>query len=550
VIEPFSFVGALWQFLASILLPIIKPLAPVFTVVGKTLTLPLRQGVPTVYGVVRLAWHLGRCDALFFKRFLPLSWPVKGLMGVWCLVLRSPGIRRKPEGQRLALALQRMGPSFIKLGQTLATRPDLLGSALASDLTTLQDRLPPFPWKEAKLLIEQELGGPVALFYSTFAENPVAAASIAQVHRATTPDGRHVAVKLLRPNIRADFARDITLFTTLARWAHTRIAAAKRLNLPQLASTLATLAEAETDLRIEAGAAAELRENLLSDTGFVVPKVDWERTTSRVLTLEWLDGVRIDDLPALSAQGHSPRLLIERAAGGFFRQVYFNGFFHGDLHPGNLLVLADGRIGLLDFGIMGRLDIPTRLFLAQLLQSLLEGDYKRLADLHLAQNMLPEGVDIGLFSQACRAIGEPLRDQPLENIKVSRLLVQLFEVSERFQVPLQPQLIVLQRSMVAAEGVGRILDAQVNMWAIARPLVKKWLRQQSRPRARLLRVQHGVASLAGQAQQGLLAMQAFSAAAQRLEQHFNRPAQPLHWLWLTIGASIGAGISSAYFLWR
>ncbi len=433
--------------------------------------------------LVEIAFILARYDALF-----ALEDMIGGGIAFRALrVIRRHDAERavfRP-GQRLALALQAMGPSFIKLGQALSTRADLIGEAVATDLSSLQDRLPPFPASEARRTIEMELGRPVGLLFREFDDRPIAAASIAQVHLAVTSEGEDVAVKVLRPGIVAAFNRDLDLFLWLARLIERTRPSLRRLRPVAVVETLAETVRQEMDLRFEAAGAAELRENFAGDPTFHVPRVDWARTSQKVLTLERVSGIRVDDRAALIEAGHDVHVIMANAAGAFFNQVFRDGFFHADLHPGNLFIDAKGAIVVVDFGIMGRLDRKTRYYLADMLLAFLQGDYRRVAEVHFEAGYVPARQSLEAFAQACRSIGEPILGRPLHEISLGRLLAQLFQVTEQFQMETQPQLLLLQKTMVLAEGVGRLLDPTVNMWTLARPLIEEWMRENRGPEARL-----------------------------------------------------------------
>jgi ubiquinone biosynthesis protein len=386
-----------------------------------------------------------------------------------------------------------LGPSFIKLGQLLSTRADLFGEQITLDLSSLQDRLPPFPGREARALIEAEFGCPLDTLFASFAETAAAAASIAQVHFARTTDGRDVAVKVLRPGIVDAFFRDLDLFLWLARLGQRLRPALRRLKLVEVVHTLAEVVRFEMDLRLEAAAAAELGENFAGDPNFRVPRVDWCRTGRTVMTLEQISGIRIDDRAAILAAGHRIEDVLGKAAAAFFNQVFRDGFFHADLHPGNMFVDADGAIIVVDFGIMGRLDRETRFYLADMLLGFLSGDYRRVAEVHFAAGYVPPRRSVDAFTQACRSIGEPILGRPLQEISIARLLAQLFEVTEQFEMETQPQLLLLQKTMVVVEGVGRRLDPEINIWTLARPLIEGWMRDNRGPEAR---VRHGLETLA------------------------------------------------------
>ena len=385
----------------------------------------------------------------------------------------------------MAAAFNELGPSFVKLGQLLSTRADLLGEEMAIDLASLQDRLPPFPGQVARALIETEFARPIDTLFASFDEVAVAAASIAQVHFARTTDGQEVAVKILRPGIAEAFTGDLNLFLWLAGLGERLQPALRRLKPVEVVQTLAEVVRIEMDLRMEAAAAAELAENFAGDPDFHVPRVDWLRTGRTVLTLERINGIRIDDRAALLAAGHRIEDLLAKAAAAFFNQVFRDGFFHADLHPGNMFVDPNGAIAVVDFGIMGRLDRATRFFLADMLIGFLSGDYRSVAEVHFAAGYVPPRRSVDAFTQACRSIGQPILGKPLQEISVARLLAQLFEITEQFEMETQPQLLLLQKTMVVIEGVGRRLDPEINIWALARPLIEGWMRDNRGPEARV-----------------------------------------------------------------
>jgi ubiquinone biosynthesis protein len=432
--------------------------------------------------LAKIGLTLTRHDALFLFAGVPV---VAFYMRCAGLFARRRGRVPARPGLRLAAALDELGPGFIKLGQLLSTRADLFGEEIAADLARLQDRLPAVPGAAARAAIETEFGRPVGNLFAAFDETAIAAASIAQVHFARTTDGRDVAVKVLRPGVAQAFARDLDLFAWLADLIERIYPPARRLKPVEIVRTLAEVVSFEMDLRFEAAAASELAENFAGDVSFHVPRIDWARTGRGVLTLERIEGVRIDDRAGLIAAGHRIDAVLAKAAGAFFNQVFRDGFFHADLHPGNMFVDASGAIVVIDFGIMGRLDRATRWYLADMLIGFLTGDYRRVAEVHFAAGYVPPTRSIDAFTQACRAIGEPILGRPLHEISVARLLAQLFQVTEQFDMETQPQLLLLQKTMVLVEGIGRRLDPETNIWTMAQPLIESWMRDNRGPEARL-----------------------------------------------------------------
>ncbi|MGE5476121.1 MAG: 2-polyprenylphenol 6-hydroxylase [Bacteroidales bacterium] len=397
---------------------------------------------------------------------------------------RSPTHCGRP-GQRLAAALVELGPTFIKLGQALSTRADLLGDEMAADLSELQDRLAPFPALEARRIIEDELEAPIEELFQSFDDEAIAAASIAQVHFAVTKEGADVAVKVLRPSVEGAFKRDIDLLRWLAEWAELTQPKLRRLRLVESVDTFEESIHLEMDLRFEAAAAAELAENFAGDDSFRVPAIDWSRTARRVLTLERVTGIPVDETARMVEAGLSLDDILKKAAEAFFNMVFRDGFFHADMHPGNLFVDLDGNLVAVDFGIMGRVDLATRRHLGEMLIGFLTGDYRRAAEVHFEAGWVPADKNVDTFTQACRSIAEPIMGKPLHEISIAKLLGQLFKITEQFAMQTQPQLLMLQKSMLVAEGVGRTLDPRVNMWELARPMIEGWMMQNLGPQARV-----------------------------------------------------------------
>ncbi|MGB0681493.1 MAG: 2-polyprenylphenol 6-hydroxylase [Magnetovibrionaceae bacterium] len=430
-----------------------------------------------LFGLARL---LARHDALFLLETLNIA---PGLAWIARLVSKR-NVPGRP-GQRLAAALSEAGPSFIKLGQTLATRSDLLGEEMAADLSQLQDHLPAFTFAEVKAAIEGEFDKPLDEIYQSFDETPVAAASIAQVHFAVTAEGEDVAVKVLRPGIETAFQADLDLFFWVAELIEVARPDFKRLKPVESVRTLAATVALEMDLRFEAAAAAEMAENFRGDETFGVPDVDWALTGKRVMTTERVAGCRMDDREAILAAGLDPVKVVENAATAFFRQVFRDGFFHGDLHPGNMFVSPTGKLIAVDFGIMGRIDRETRRTLGEMLLGFLTRDYVRAAEVHFEAGWVPPHQSVSAFTQACRSIAEPILDKPQNEISMARLLGQLFQITETFDMEAQPQLLLLQKTMLVAEGSGRHLAPEVNMWFLSRPLIEDWMVENLGPEARL-----------------------------------------------------------------
>ena len=390
---------------------------------------------------------------------------------------------RIPPTPDYAEALAEIGPAAIKLGQALSTRPDLVGEAAAQNLSQLQDDLPPAPFVAIRKTIEASFGQPLDTLYAEFDEEPVGAASIAQVHRAVTTDGRQVAVKVLRPGIEEEFANALETYEWAAAHVERYGGEAERLRPRLVVAHFRQWTNRELDLQREAASASELRENLVAEPGYYIPEIDWRRTARRVLTLEWLDGIKLNDRDALIAAGHDCEALAKILVRGFLRQAVVDGFFHADLHQGNLFALPDGRIAAIDFGIMGRIDRRARMWLAEILYGLITGDYRRVAEIHFEAQYVPSHHSTAEFATALRAAGEPIRGLPVKDISVGRMLESLFSITRDFDMPTQPHLLLLQKTMVMNEGVATRLDPDINMWETAEPFLREWLRGELGPEA-------------------------------------------------------------------
>jgi ubiquinone biosynthesis protein len=388
---------------------------------------------------------------------------------------------------RLSAALVRLGPSYVKFGQFLATRPDLVGVAAARDLEQLQDRMPPFGQAQAVAAIETALGRPLGELFISFGE-PVAAASIAQVHRAVvaTADGPvDVAVKVMRPGVRDRFARDLQAMRFAARLAERLVPDTRRLRPTEVVDTLARSVAIEMDFRLEAAAVSEMRENTRDDPGVRLPSLFWDLTDRDVLTTSWIEGVRLNNLEAIEAAGIDRVALARDLIQTFLRNAIRDGYFHADMHPGNLFVDREGRLVLVDFGIMGRLGLKERRFLAEILLGFIQRDYRRVAEVHFEAGYVPPHHAVDDFAQAIRAIGEPIHDRRADEISMARLLTLLFEVTALFDMRTRTELVMLQKTMVVVEGVARSLDPKLDMWRTAEPVVRDWIVRNLGPIGRL-----------------------------------------------------------------
>lgn len=392
---------------------------------------------------------------------------------------------RIPKEPAYADAFQAIGPAAIKLGQTLATRPDLVGEAATQDLLRLQDRLPPVPFDQIERAIARSFDRPIDELFSSIDPDPVGAASIAQVHKAVTPDGRTVAVKVLRPDIEKEFARDIETYEWAAAQVEAMGGEMARLRPRLVIETFKRWTARELDLKREAASASELADGMATEPEFVIPEIDWQRTAGRVMTLQWFDGIKISDCAALDAAGHDRQEIAKRLVRAFLRQSISEGFFHADLHQGNLFVLPDGKIAAIDFGIMGRVDHRARLWLAEILYGLITGNYRRVAEIHFEAGYVPAHHNVAEFATALRAVGDPIRGLPVKEISIGQMLDGLFGITCDFDMQTQPHLLLLQKTMVMVEGVATSLDPDINMWETSKPFVSEWLRSELGPEAGL-----------------------------------------------------------------
>lgn len=449
-------------------------------------------------GPAKLAWRAGR------------------------LLAKNASKQRDRTG-RLAAAADRLGPSYVKLGQFLATRPDVVGHEIADDLARLQDRMETFPSSDARAAIEGSLGKPVSELFSSFGE-PVAAASIAQVHKAEADIGGRtetLAVKVIRPGVRRRFFNDLESYFLASQLQERFIPATKRLKPVEVTQTLARTTKLEMDLRLEAAALSELAENTANDPGFRVPTVDWERTGRDVLTTSWIEGIKLSDVDGLKNAGHDLKQIARDLIQNFLRHTLRDGFFHADMHPGNLFVDETGSIVAVDLGITGRIGKKEQRFLAEILHGFITRNYTRVAEVHIEAGYVPAKHGTASFAQAIRAIGEPIQGQSADTISMAKLLTLLFEVTELYDMETRPELLLLQKTMVVVEGVARTLDPEFNMWKASEPVVSDWVLANLGPKAVLQDAGDGLKAITALARQA----PEFKERAERLSQEIDSMAE-------------------------
>jgi len=423
-----------------------------------------------------LARH-GALRGIAADRNTPL--PVKRLIGLFSLgTVKS----REPD---YASAFREIGPAAIKLGQTLATRPDLVGEDAVRNLLSLQDNLPPVPFEAIREQIERSFERPLEEIYAEVDPVPVGAASVAQVHKGLTTDGRTVAIKVLRPGVREKFERDIQTYEWAAAHLEALGGEARRLRPRLTIANFKRWTSRELDLRREAASASELADAMRGFGFYCIPSIDWDRTNGRVLTIEWVDGIKISEVERLRAAGHDMPEMARRLVLAFLTQAISAGFFHADMHQGNLFVRPDGAIVAIDFGIMGRIDRRARQWLAEILYGLTTGNYRRVAEIHFEAQYVPSYHSVDEFATALRAVGEPMRGKPVSELSVGMMLDGLFAITRDFDMQTQPHLLLLQKTMVMVEGIATQLDPQINMWDVAAPFVKSWIRDELGPEAAL-----------------------------------------------------------------
>jgi ubiquinone biosynthesis protein len=450
------------------------------------------------------------------------------------------GYKGDPTMPPATRALTALGPAYIKLGQVLSTRPDVVGDELAVQLRVLQDKLPPFSIEEAKAEVERELGLPVDQIFSEFSE-PVAAASIAQVHRARiAKTGEDVAVKVLRPGIERAFAKDVDAFYFAARIVDIFAPGARRLRPLEGIEHFDGVVQGELDLRLESSAASEFAANTVDDEGFQLPAINWEYSARRVMTLGWADGAPMGDNDAIDAAGHDRTVLGERVLQLFLNHALRDGYFHADMHQGNLKVAPNGDIIAYDFGIMGHIDEYTRRVYAEILFGFIRKDYKRVAEVHFEAGYVPADKDVDEFARALRADGEPIFGMDASQMSMGRLFSYLFEVTERFGMETRTELILLQRTMVVVEGVARSLNPQINIWQVASPIVTDYISKSIGPKAVLTDLGKTARVLARFGPR----LPALVESMLIQQGNTEPPKRPTFWRWIVMTAILSAGASA------
>ncbi len=439
-----------------------------------------------IFILFRIARRLAKSDAVEIVSKIhqpPLI--IKILLNIFAFSFykQKDPLNNKSDEDKLCESIQGMGTTFIKLGQFLATRPDIIGEEVSKKLEKLQDRLPPFKMSEAKNILKESLGLDNYNSILNLSE-PVAAASIAQVHKAQINENgtvKDVAIKILRPEIKKVFNEEIDALMLLAYIIQSTVTKTKRLKLVEVVFLLKEITNHEMDLRFEAAAANEFAENTKNDSGFFVPKIYWIYTSEKVLTLDWVDGVSIRERDLINERDIDVKNIASNIIQHFLRHAVRDGFFHADMHQGNLFINESGQIVPIDFGIMGRIDKLNRRYLAEILFGFIQRDYKKVAEVHLVAGLVPNNVNVDELAQALRSIGEPIFGQSVKDISGGRLLKQLFDITEKFNMPTQPQLLLLQKTMVVVEGVARKLNPETNIWETSRPVLEKWLRETKDP---------------------------------------------------------------------
>lgn len=442
------------------------------------------RGVHNIWRLIRTGATLERTGAMnFVLDAFEAPKAVRVVAKALAIPFKPLGYKGDPNLKPATRALTALGPAYIKFGQILSTRPDVVGDEMALQLRVLQDQLPPFDIEAAKVEVEKELGRSVDSIFSEFSE-PVAAASIAQVHKARLiSTGEDVAVKVLRPGIEKAFQKDVDAFYLAARMVELFSPGSRRLRPMDVIEHFDGVVQGELDLRLESSAASEYAANTKDDAGFELPEIKWDYSARRVMTLGWAEGVPMGDNDAIDAIGVDRVELSERILALFLQHALRDGYFHGDMHQGNLKVAENGNIIAFDFGIMGHIDEYTRRVYAEILYGFIRKDYKRVAEVHFEAGYVPADKDVDEFARALRAVGEPIFGMDADHISMARLLAYLFEVTERFGMETRTELILLQRTMVVVEGVARSLNPQMNIWQVAAPIVTDYITKSIGPKA-------------------------------------------------------------------
>ena len=488
-------------------------------------------------GAMRVVMDAMDAPALVRGTLRFLAWPFQWL-----------GYRGDTSMPPATRALTALGPAYIKFGQILSTRPDLVGEDLATQLRVLQDKLPAFETRLAKDSIESELGRPVEELFDAFSE-PVAAASIAQVHRARVREsGDEVAVKVLRPGIEKAFRRDIDAFYFAARIVELLSPSSRRLRPTDVIAHFEGVVMGELDLRLESSSASEFAANTGEDEGFELPKVRWYLSSRRVMTMGWADGVPLGDNAALDAAGHDRVVLGERVLQLFLNHALRDGYFHADMHQGNLKVATNGNIIAYDFGIMGHIDEYTRRVYAEILYGFIKRDYRRVAEVHFEAGYVPADRDVDEFARALRAVGEPIFGMDASRISMGSLLSYLFEVTERFGMETRTELILLQRTMVVVEGVARSLSPDINIWTVAKPVVESYIKESIGPAAAVRDLGKTIAVLMRYGPRLPVIVENALIRQASPEPPPPKPKWPLFLLCVGLGATLGLAAAVAGFM--
>ncbi len=440
--------------------------------------------------VVKIVFIICKYQIITKQDYIKVPYFIKVIIYILSLFFYPITIFRSPKRnfeERLSMSFIELGPIYIKMGQTLSTRPDLLGEPLAKQLQLLQDKLPPFDSKIVKYKIESSFKKKIFELFSYFEEVPIAAASIAQVHKAKLINGQDVAVKILRPKIYHQYNKDIVFFEILAKLISKLVKKSQRLKPIEVVSVFKETMKLELNLKSEAAAGSRLYDNFIGDSNIHIAKIYWNLTTKDILTLEWISGVSVYDSKKIREFKLDPKNIAQKIAYIFFNQAFRDGFFHADLHPGNIIVKNDGTISLIDFGIIGILSENDRLAIAEILYSFFERNYKRVAEIHHKAGFIPINTNLEYFAQSCRAIAEPILSLQVKKISIGILLSQLFMVTKEFGMETQPQLLLLQKTMVVVEGIIQSLIPNTNMLELTAPWLKSWANKNISLEAKILR---------------------------------------------------------------